>query len=94
MGDLSQTIYQAGALLGEMFCSILVDKFGRKKVFLVGTFLSGVCGAVVSLSPNYIAFCLLRAITAIAVLVSMCFTEMVATYVLPRIFIEIFIGKI
>ena len=71
MSDLSQTIYQAGGLIGDIFCSVLVDKYGRKKAFIVGTFLCGLFGAVTALAPNYTVFCVLKAITAIVVMVSM-----------------------
>lgn len=68
--DLSQTIYQVGALIGELLCSVLVDKFGRRKTYLVGTLIIIVLGTTAAFSPNYIFFCIVRTIMAAAVLVS------------------------
>lgn len=66
--DLSQTIYQVGALIGELLCSVLVDKFGRRKTYLVGTLIIIVLGTTAAFSPNYIFFCIVRTIMAAAVL--------------------------
>ena len=69
LSDMSQVIYQAGCLLAECMCSYFIDKFGRKKIHIVGVLLVGVFGTSVAFSPNYITFVALRTITGMMTVV-------------------------
>jgi len=47
-------------MFGDMICTPLSDKFGRKPVFLISQWAMVVVGVANAFAPNYYVFCVFR----------------------------------
>ena len=57
---LSVSIYFFGVMIGVIICGLLSDRFGRRKVIIMTMFGQIIVGIVLSFSPNYTSFAILR----------------------------------
>ena len=60
MAELSQILYQSGALTGELF-SFVVDKYGRKKLHIITHICICIIGMINAYSVSYFMFALSKA---------------------------------
>jgi len=60
LGMLSVSIYFCGVMIGVIICGLLSDRFGRRKVIIMTMFGQIIVGIVLSFSPNYTSFAILR----------------------------------
>ena len=70
LAELSQTLFQVGGLIGELFLTTMVDRLGRRPVHLIGLVATTVIGCAVALSQNYIMYAVLRLLLCIVIMVS------------------------
>ena len=61
LGELSQTLYQLGSLVGELLLFV-VDKYGRKKIHIITHLIICVVGVVNAYSVSYSMFAITKAI--------------------------------
>lgn len=54
-----------GMLIGALFCSVLADKLGRKKLFIICMITWGLAGIIFALAPNIIVLFIARVIFGI-----------------------------
>ncbi|XP_027024665.1 solute carrier family 22 member 6 [Tachysurus fulvidraco] len=65
--QMSQTIYMGGVLTGAIIFGGLSDRFGRKVILTWSYFQLAVLGTFTALSPSYLAYCIFRFLTGMAV---------------------------
>ncbi|KAM6970766.1 solute carrier family 22 member 6-A [Aplochiton taeniatus] len=65
--QMSQTIYMGGVLTGAIVFGGLSDKFGRKALLIWSYFQLATLGTCTALSPSYVAYCVFRFLTGMAV---------------------------
>ncbi|KAK6034968.1 transporter, major facilitator family protein [Cooperia oncophora] len=56
-----QSLYYIGQMTGSLFCGIMGDKIGRKKVFYLAIVIQTVCGLALTVAPTWWLFALLKA---------------------------------
>ena len=70
LAETSQTIFKGGSMLAEIFGSYTMDRFGRKKMHIIGFVLVSGVGTAVAYLDNLVAFSILRAVLGFFVTVS------------------------
>ncbi|KAK5976963.1 Membrane transporter [Trichostrongylus colubriformis] len=56
-----QSLYYIGQMTGSLFCGIMGDKIGRKKVFYLAIVIQTLCGLLLTIAPTWWLFALLKA---------------------------------
>ncbi|XP_076130239.1 solute carrier family 22 member 6 [Alosa pseudoharengus] len=65
--QMSQTIYMGGVLAGAIIFGGLSDKFGRRIVLVWSYFQLATLGTFTALAPSYLAYCVFRFLSGMAV---------------------------
>ncbi|KAJ8348267.1 hypothetical protein SKAU_G00268560 [Synaphobranchus kaupii] len=65
--QMSQTIYMGGVLAGAIIFGGLSDKFGRRAMLIWSYFQLATLGSCTAFSTTYLAYCILRFLTGMAV---------------------------
>ncbi|KAG9338186.1 hypothetical protein JZ751_026936 [Albula glossodonta] len=65
--QMSQTIYMGGVLAGAIIFGGLSDKFGRRSMLIWSYFQLATLGSCTALAPTYLAYCIFRFLTGMAV---------------------------
>ncbi|XP_013378740.1 organic cation transporter protein [Lingula anatina] len=60
LNSLAQSIYMAGVLTGAVVYGHLSDRFGRKRVMIIGMLLQILAGSLLGSAPEYVTFVILR----------------------------------
>ncbi|KIH46788.1 hypothetical protein ANCDUO_23157 [Ancylostoma duodenale] len=55
-----QSLYYIGQMIGSLFCGIMSDKIGRKKVFYIAILIQISCGVLLSVAPTWWIFAILK----------------------------------
>ncbi|XP_069501097.1 solute carrier family 22 member 6-A-like [Ambystoma mexicanum] len=66
MRQLAQSIFMAGVLAGAIVFGGLSDKFGRRPILIWSYFQMAASGTCAAYSPNFIAYCVFRFLTGMA----------------------------
>ncbi|XP_030075015.1 solute carrier family 22 member 6-A [Microcaecilia unicolor] len=66
MGQMAQSIYMTGVLVGAVIFGGLSDKFGRRAVIIWSYLQMAVAGSCAAFSPNFISYCVFRFLTGMA----------------------------
>uniref|UniRef100_A0A7I4Z5U1 MFS domain-containing protein n=1 Tax=Haemonchus contortus TaxID=6289 RepID=A0A7I4Z5U1_HAECO len=56
-----QSLYYIGQMTGSLFCGIMGDKIGRKRVFYLAIVIQTFCGLLLTVAPTWWLFALLKA---------------------------------
>ncbi|KAJ6645259.1 Organic cation transporter protein [Pseudolycoriella hygida] len=64
--NISQMIFMAGILIGNVLFGTLSDKFGRRIPLVAAVFMQLICGVCTAITPWFWLFCVLRFVTAVA----------------------------
>ncbi|VDL74605.1 unnamed protein product [Nippostrongylus brasiliensis] len=56
-----QSLYYIGQMTGSLFCGIMGDKIGRKRVFYLAIVIQTLCGTLLTVAPTWWLFALLKA---------------------------------
>uniref|UniRef100_A0AAY4B685 Solute carrier family 22 member 6 n=1 Tax=Denticeps clupeoides TaxID=299321 RepID=A0AAY4B685_9TELE len=65
--QMSQTIYMGGVLAGAIIFGGLSDRFGRRALLIWSYFQLAVLGTCTALAPSYMAYCIFRFLSGMAV---------------------------
>ncbi|XP_048851053.1 solute carrier family 22 member 6 [Brienomyrus brachyistius] len=65
--QMSQTIYMGGVLAGAIIFGGLSDRFGRRALLIWSYFQLATLGTCTAFSPSYLAYCIFRFLTGMAV---------------------------
>ncbi|XP_078518230.1 solute carrier family 22 member 6-A-like [Lissotriton helveticus] len=60
MGQMAQSIYMFGMLVGAVVYGALSDRCGRRIIIIICYFQIAVAGSCAAFSPNYISYCIFR----------------------------------
>ncbi|KAJ1105715.1 hypothetical protein NDU88_003120 [Pleurodeles waltl] len=63
MGQMAQSIYMSGMLVGSVTYGVLSDRYGRRIVIILGYLQIALAGSCAAFSPNYIFYCIFRFLT-------------------------------
>uniref|UniRef100_A0A0K0DCW6 MFS domain-containing protein n=1 Tax=Angiostrongylus cantonensis TaxID=6313 RepID=A0A0K0DCW6_ANGCA len=55
-----QSLYYIGQMTGSLFCGVMGDKIGRKKVFYLAIIIQTFCGILLSVAPTWWLFAILK----------------------------------
>ncbi|KJH51908.1 transporter, major facilitator family protein [Dictyocaulus viviparus] len=55
-----QSLYYIGQMTGSLFCGVMGDKIGRKKVFYLAIVIQTLCGISLSIAPTWWLFAILK----------------------------------
>lgn len=69
---VAQSIFFAGVMIGGLFFGVLGDRFGRRPVVLITVYSQAVLGFVLTFSPHYIMFVILKFFQGMMLQVSIC----------------------
>ena len=70
LASLSQTLFEVGMMFGQMTCSVIVDKLGRKWVLIISHLTIAIMGSILTVSPSFKVYIALRTVTAFLITVS------------------------
>lgn len=67
----AQMSFLSGKIIGSIFFSILADYIGRKNIYIITLYISGIIGSLISMVHNYRLFLAIRFVIAALVQVKM-----------------------
>ncbi|XP_029467965.1 solute carrier family 22 member 6-B-like isoform X2 [Rhinatrema bivittatum] len=67
MGQMAQSIYMLGVLVGAVVFGGLSDKFGRRSILIWSYLQMAVTGTCAAFSPNFISYCVFRFLTGMSI---------------------------
>ncbi|RCN35871.1 transporter, major facilitator family protein [Ancylostoma caninum] len=56
-----QSLYYIGQMTGSLFCGVMGDKIGRKRVFYLAIVIQTLCGTLLTVAPTWWLFAMLKA---------------------------------
>ncbi|KIH53266.1 hypothetical protein ANCDUO_16609 [Ancylostoma duodenale] len=56
-----QSLYYIGQMTGSLFCGVMGDKIGRKRVFYLAIVIQTLCGTLLTVAPTWWLFAILKA---------------------------------